>query len=439
MTLTVHQQKVFNDIIDGIEESLKLGQRFIGSLSGPAGTGKTVMTAEIIEYLLKHYAHKHLRIATPTHKSLRVANNFIGKTLKKHKNFSSSTIHSYLKLKMERVEDKIVFIEDFSNNIKADPTKNLIIDESSMVSESLFNHVKAKAIAVGLDIILFVGDKIQLLPVDGKTNPIFSAINQYELTEVVRQAQDSPILKKATEIRKCIETKNYDMNVLTFNEFKGSDNGIIVVDDVKNLFEAYLSDEGDKILSAFTNHSVNAYNEFIRKMVNGSNALPMLIEGEQVVLQEAYENNGKFIQNGDTVTVYSPYLDHHPVLKINYWTFTPKDEDSEDLHIRVVDTDSIARYNSLLDKIASKAKSLKSNRQYKEAKEMWEKFWDVKNMFVDIKYNFCHTIHKLQGSDYNSVYFNLKETMENCSDDETLFRLVYVALTRAREYVYILV
>jgi hypothetical protein len=437
MTLTEHQQKIFNDIIDGIEESLKLGQRFIGSLSGPAGTGKTVMTAEIIEYLLKHYPHKHLRIATPTHKSLRVANNFIGKTLKKHKNFSSSTIHSYLKLKMERIEDKIVFTEDFGNNAKTDHTKHLIIDESSMVSELLFNHVKAKAIAVGLDVILFVGDKIQLLPVDGKTNPIFSDINQYELTEVVRQAQDSPILKKATEIRKCIEAENYDMNVLTFNEFKDSTNGIIVVDDVKDLLKEYLSNDGDKTLSAFTNNSVNTYNDFIRKMVNGSTALPMLIEGEQVVLQEAYENNGKFIQNGDTVTVYSPYLDHHPALKINYWTFTPKDDDLEDIDIRVVDIDSIARYNSLLDRIALKAKSLKSNKQYKEAKEMWEKYWEVKNMFVDIKYNFCHTIHKLQGSTYENVFLNLKETIQNSSDKDTLFRLVYVALTRASNNVFI--
>jgi exodeoxyribonuclease-5 len=437
MTLTPHQQKVFDDIISGIDESLKLGQKFIGSLSGPAGTGKTVMTAKIIQYLLDNYPHKHLRIATPTHKSLRVANNFIGKTLKKHRNFSSSTIHSYLKLKMEKVEDKIVFIEDFSNATKADPTKNLIIDESSMVSESLFNHIKAKSLAVGLDIILFVGDKIQLLPVDGKTNPIFSDINQYELTEVVRQAQDSPILMKATEIRKCIETKNYDMNVLSFDEFKDSTSGIIIYDDAKDLLKAYLSDNGDKTLSAFTNNSVNTYNDFVRKMINGSTNLPMLIEGEQVVLQEAYENNGRFIQNGETVTVYSPFLNQHPVLKINYWTFMPKDEDSEDIEIRVVDTDSIAKYNTLLDKIALKAKTHKSNKQYKEAKEMWEKYWEVKNMFVDIKYNFCHTIHKLQGSTYENVFLNLKETIQNTTDKDTLFRLVYVALTRASNSVSI--
>jgi hypothetical protein len=436
ITLTQHQQKVFNDITDGIDESLKLGQKFIGSLSGPAGTGKTVMTAEIIRYLLENYSHKHLRIATPTHKSLRVANDYIGKTLKKHKNFSSSTIHSYLKLKMEKVEDRIVFIEDFGN-AKADPTKNLVIDESSMVSESLFNHIKAKALIVGLDVILYVGDKVQLLPVDGKTNPVFCDINQYELTEVVRQAEDSPVLMKATEIRKCIETQNYDMNVLRFDEFTTTSDGVIVFDDVKDWLGDYLSDKTDKVLSAFTNSSVNSYNEFIRKMVNNSTALPMLIDGEQVVLQEAFENDGQFVQNGDTLTVYSPVLEHHPVLKINYWTFTPKDEDSKEIFIRVVDTDSIAKYNTLLERIANKAKTLKSNKQYKEAKEMWEKYWDVKNMFVDIKYNFAHTVHKLQGSTYDSVYLNLKETIANTSDKDTLFRLVYVALTRARSKVAI--
>jgi hypothetical protein len=438
MQLTPHQQLIFNDIIDGIDTSLGMGQKFFGSLTGPAGTGKTVISSRIIKYLLEKYPMKNLRVTTPTHKSLKVLNDYIDKSIKKHRNYSSSTIHSYLKLKMQKLEDKIVLIEDFDDG-KMDKTKILIIDESSMVSKSLFDHIKNKAIKSGIDVVLFVGDKMQLPPVEGGENPVYDSIDQYELTEVVRQAADSPILKKATEIRMCIANNNFDMNVLRFDEFTNSSNGIFLYKDMKEWLKHYLENKDDKMLSSFTNDSVNAYNKFVRNYVNGSVNLPKLIDGEEVVLQEAYSFDNKFLSNGDTLTVYSPVLNHHPVLKVNYWSFTPKEEDTEGIFVQVLDDDSIGAYNELLDKISTKAKKFKFEGKHKEAKELWDKYWEVKSMFVDVKYNFANTIHKLQGSSYNDVYLNLKETIDNSPDRKMLFHLVYVALTRARKNVYLFV
>jgi len=90
---------------------------------------------------------------------LKVINDYIDKDIKKHKNFSSSTIHSYLKLKIQTLEDKIILVEDFDDG-KLDKTKILIIDESSMISKNLFELIKKKASISGLDIVLFVGDKM---------------------------------------------------------------------------------------------------------------------------------------------------------------------------------------------------------------------------------------------------------------------------------------
>ena len=438
MNLTPHQQLIYNDVIDAIDTSLGMGQKFFGSLSGPAGTGKTVMTSKIIKYLLEKYPMKNLRVTTPTHKSLRVLNDYIDKSIKKHKNFSSSTVHAYLKLKLQKLEDKMILVEDFDDG-KMDKTKILIIDESSMVSKSLFEHIKSKANKSGIDIVLFVGDKMQLPPVEGGHNPVYEEIDQYELTEVVRQAADSPILKKATEIRMCIANENYDLSVLSFSEFKDSNNGIIIYSDMKEWLKHHLDNKDDKMLSAFTNDSVNAYNKFVRNYVNGSVNLPKLLDNEEVVLQEAYQKDGKFLSNGDTLTVYSPYLDHHPVLKFNFWTFTPKEDDLDSIQVQVLDDDSIGAYNALLDKISTKAKKLKFEGKHKEAKDLWDKYWDIKAMFVDIKYNFANTIHKLQGSSYNEVYLNMKETLENSPDKKMLFHLAYVALTRARKTVHIFI
>jgi len=61
MTLTPHQKQIFDNIIEGINSSLDMGQRFFGSLVGPAGTGKTIMTSQIIKYLLQKYPYKKIK------------------------------------------------------------------------------------------------------------------------------------------------------------------------------------------------------------------------------------------------------------------------------------------------------------------------------------------------------------------------------------------
>lgn len=438
--LTSHQQGVFDNIIKDINTALSKNKRFIASIQGPAGVGKTIVTAEIIKHLLNKYVFKKLRVSTPTHKALKVVNEMIPINIKNNKNFSSSTIHSFLKLKMDTVEDKIIFVEDLFAPKKDEDIKILLIDESSMISDDIFNRILKKANTDFIDIVLFVGDSMQLPPVDGENNlsPVYTELDQYCLTEVVRQAEDNPILHKATSIRKCIET-------LTFEDivFVESSN-IIIYNDSKTWVDSYINNpniNNNNVITAFTNNTVNKYNNYIRNIVNkATEKLPKLLHGEYIVLQEAYEDKGSFIANGEVIQVDTPILNHNAVLDVDYWQFNYKpDEDADKfIQVNILDDDSIDRYKDILNSLANVAMNYKRQGNHFEAKKAWKQYWGVKNKFVDIKYNYAYTTHKLQGSSFDEVYINMRDIIANSRDYELLYRLVYVALTRARFKVHIL-
>jgi exodeoxyribonuclease-5 len=166
-------------------------------MSGYAGTGKTTMLKVIAE------EQGEPLILTPTGKAaLRVA---------EASGVHASTIHRWL---YKTTEDPKTGEPKWTKKPAAEvemPTNGLIvIDEASMVSEELWADVWSFCSALGLRVLL-VGDKFQLPPVvkrteEGEWKP-FSTLTDLrtnfraDLTEVVRQALDSPIIRASMEIR----------------------------------------------------------------------------------------------------------------------------------------------------------------------------------------------------------------------------------------------
>ncbi len=101
---------------------------------------------------------------------------------------------------------------------------------------------------------------------------------------------------------------------------------------------------------------------------------------------------------------------------------------------KVIDLDSKTRFKNILDDIA---KSAKSEKNYTERTKKWKFFFELKELFVDVKYTYASTIHKLQGSTYETVYIDLSE-IENMKDKDMMFRLLYVAITRASTNIKVL-
>ena len=102
---------------------------------------------------------------------------------------------------------------------------------------------------------------------------------------------------------------------------------------------------------------------------------------------------------------------------------------------RVIDSDNIVIYNNLLLSYANRAKGAR----FPYNKKYWRDYFKLKGAFAEVQYIFASTIHKLQGSTYDTAYIDLASLLDNkqLSDDQK-YRLAYVAVTRARKNIKIL-
>lgn len=189
---------------------------------GAAGTGKTTIqkgsTAALIQSglippLTSAYDHKHLKVGAPgivICAYTRRATNNIRKNLSEDLQQCCMTIHKLLEYEPVEV---YVPTEDGGErrSMRFEPTRNadnplpasirtIVIEEASMVSYQLFEELVAAC--PHKPQFVFLGDIQQLPPVFGAAILGFKMLELpvVELTEVYRQALESPILSLAHRI-----------------------------------------------------------------------------------------------------------------------------------------------------------------------------------------------------------------------------------------------
>ena len=440
-SLTPHQLELFNTITIQLEDIVETGMVWdnMVALSGAAGTGKTYLTTAIVEYL---HAKYRVTITAPTHKALKVlAFNMYNNDIK---NISSKTIHSFLNIKLFTDYDKGIqkFVPDKEKK-DTDKTDILVVDESSMVSDDLYGFIMDAIEQDRVKAVLFVGDYYQLLPVDSGKNSVFDVKHQYKLKEIVRQAKDSYIIKIASEARNIIKSENYKELQTFFKE------NIDVNLSFFHSQEAFLEDfyqtvnweTSEQVVASFRNADVDSYNRIIRTKYwneKGKTDLPTLLAGDKIVFQSAYSIGGVLkYSNNDEITLSFAEKKHSDILHIDYWECKDADESELQEIIRIVDPQSVSVFN---DKLTMIAKRARKEKDYKKRKEMWKTFFELKEFFADVKHTFASTIHKLQGSTYETVYIDLFSLANNkYINFDQLYRLVYVAMTRASKDIKILI
>jgi exodeoxyribonuclease V len=182
LNLTDHQKWALYQLVTGIRDK-KLTEQTLG---GFAGTGKTT----IIKYLVKFFPN--YAVAAYTGKAANVL---------RKKGIAASTIHSRI-YKPAFDNDGMFF------DLAPDPgCDGFIIDEASMVSQDIYEDLKA----YGLPMV-FVGDHGQLEPIDSKLNLMETP--DYTLEEIHRNAGD--IAKFAEHLRKGLSSRG----------FRGSDGSV---------------------------------------------------------------------------------------------------------------------------------------------------------------------------------------------------------------------
>ena len=446
------------------------------TLSGYAGTGKTTIMGIFNEYL-KRRIQADIIFSAPTHRANAV-------TRQKTPNAKVVTLQSLLglrpdfditedvfdlhKLKFEQVAD-----------VKIEAASIVIVDEASMIQDSLYDFLLEQIAAKGAQII-FVGDKGQLRPV--KANNISKVFRndgaQLQLTKVERTG-DNPILKESTRVRNG-EGFSYETDIAPNGQgVEYSSDKTRIREFVRTSLKE-MKDSQDPLyfrVLAATNSSVEAYNSAIRQILYGRRPA-QLYEGELVMgysnreydsLRKKYKlmNSGDYVVQSvkpTTIQIDLTYPDRKESISMEGYKVTLKDAidtSASSFTIDVVsnfETDeNIIKVQEYIQTLWSMRKQLLAEGNPTAAKAVIEKINNIQNRIHtmrDVKdangrlklrksfdYGYAHTIHKSQGGTYSKVLINDSSIntfgFNDKNGQEVRQELKYVAVSRAKNYVMV--
>ena len=469
-------------------------------LRGYAGTGKTTMIQSIIHEV--EPMRPHCKLMAPTGRA--------AKMLKERTGHNASTIHRAIydldKIEatdldengvpvgspiqvdeVRRTEAKeidrlhICFKIRTLDNEHAPDKCLCIVDEASMISS-----IKSceEMLHFGTDVllddlmtylqplkggkVLFIGDPAQLPPVGD--NKSAALCEQYfidrgikvcsaELTEVVRQAGESTILKNAMMIRDILNSKV--RNSIEFE--KGLDTVDINATGVAETYCNLVSSPciGESVVICFSNSMVKDYNDAIRELYFPG--ATDIVAGDilQIVKNNVGVHDGIDLFNGDFVKVIAASNTTEtlsaPVwadlgkgrekvhVSVTFRDVTLQLEDGTQVNCKIIDDllnnrarglnqlqilslyiNFKMRFNESVKHLDLTA-STKEDMYYKALKR--DPYYNA----VQAKYGYAITAHKSQGGEWKSVFVDY--TGRTGLNDDSL-RWCYTATTRAIDTLY---
>ena len=295
--------------------AIKKGQtKFV--LRGYAGTGKSTISKFIREYLQQSNTFKDVKYSSPTHK----ANTNLLIQLIRGKVFGTLPTTT-AKLLNKRKGENGKFIPGPKDQMPYNGV--LIIDESSMIDSEDYNMLIDLAKRKSTTIV-FMGDPAQLPPVGqkqlSKALQYESSAEGVELTQVMRQQGDNPLLDILTNIRQNLSSIVEKFNFR--NKINGKGEGVQFTksyDEFNNrIIEYFSSNEYKedptyaKILT-YTNASVANYNNMIQAQLGLSPyAEGSILMGYEQVSEGSSINNGQ-----DYIVLENEYVTNRPVTVFN--------------------------------------------------------------------------------------------------------------------------
>lgn len=428
--LNEEQKEIFDKIT-----SIKLHTFSQSLLTGYSGTGKTFLVTKIIEEIL--FKNKGIKIAitAPTNKAVRVLKN-LSSISETHSRVEFNTLHSLLGLKRVIThEGKEEYKAEFGGG-NIGEFDIVLVDEVSMLDNELYEQLLDNA-QYSKIVLLFIGDRGQIPPVNGGESRLFTEDleNNFNLTKIIRQAGDNPIIQIAQKIR-----TNEEITEQTIVD--EHNNGVIFlkINTEMPLLEKYFKSENFdknpnfvKVL-AWTNKAVDYYNDKIRAMIYGDKC-GILNIGEKMVCNKPIIDSRKrvLLNNNDEFEVLSYDLKTETTgFKFSYYavkvlcngktqTIKLLAEKSENAYQKEL--------KNLKDKASKAAPMLRRNA--------WVKYFNLLDKYADVKYNYALTVHKSQGSTFdNAIVINCD--IKRIMDKKERNKLLYTAVTRAKNKLFVI-
>jgi hypothetical protein len=379
-------------------------------LTGYSGTGKTTLVKTLLANMESYM--KAIRLVQPSTPDYEIA--LTATTNKAAESFSQLTdrevvtIHSFLGLRVNT---------DYRTNVttliprSATPKEGylLFIDEASYVDRQLLDLIfkltkKCK--------VVFMGDPAQLTPVKSQGTPVFDAhFTGAALTQVVRQAEGNPIVDLSTKFRNTVNSGEFfsfipDGHAVKYME--RADFNKAIETEFTRLDWKY---QDSKIL-AWTNKCTVGYNHAVRDHAKGD---PNFQVGDYAVCNKFVQAGRQSLKTDQLVLITSISDDteeygvpgNHYTLDGNVTVFGPK---------------SIEAKNALI-------KKARANEQYSVV-ECADNHW------IDLRAAYACTVNKSQGSTFDRVFIDLDD-IRRCNSGDTIARMLYVGVSRARHQVFL--
>jgi intracellular sulfur oxidation DsrE/DsrF family protein len=394
------------------------GERKYFLLAGYAGTGKTTIIENIVNYLNKK--NEPTVIVAPTNKAV---------TVLKKKLFSTEAIAELATIhKVIYGQPDSITGEWIPKSIKKGTT--YIIDESSMINKkvledmmTLFTEFNCRAI--------FIGDSFQLEPIDEDPQLFswnkeeFNKGDKYQLTEVKRQEKGS-ILSLATFIR-TVE------KALLPNTSEGGFHKLSNKNEMVALWQKDIKAKEDVILITSTNPARLKYNKLARSANWGKKAKKAINDGEQLMAV----NNSDSLSNGQTFQVsnYNETGSFEYLISISYKTPLKLS-----LRYGEVLVDGISQtilfvpelpWASLHGQQLISA-NINTNSLPEELINHENRTPKFRSDIIISTYGYAITAHKSQGSEWEKVYLDASWM----ADSWNSARWLYTAVTRASQELF---
>jgi hypothetical protein len=390
-------------------------------ISGGGGRGKTRLMSDLIDVVMPNYfdtckmlgiepIFRDVKMTATTNKAAEVLAVATGRP--------TDTIHSFLNLKVSddytTGEQKLIKTTAWTVHEKL----IIFIDECSMIDQALLEMIREGTSQCK---IVYVGDHCQLAPVKEVISPIYRRqppIPFYELTEPMR-CQDPDIMAVQEQLRETVETG-------IFKPIRIVPGKIDLLNDAEMQFaidHVFRAQTMDSRILAYTNSRVMEYNDHIRTLRQ---------------LPDEYQE-GEFLVNNSAIRLKRSMLSVEEEVTIeNQVSVTERMEIEDNVFLEVRRCDLRSRIGGIYENVplpVDRAHFSALLSYYKRRKN-WNRFFHLKNNFPDLRQRDAATVHKSQGSTYDSVFIDLGN-ISTCNFVNQVARMLYVAFTRPRTRIFL--
>lgn len=390
-------------------------------LSGSAGTGKTFC----IQYLIECLPKLKVILTAPTNKATKVLKT----TLTRDGYFPlCKTTYSLLGLQLAPTgEIKELRVSERRKDLTE--YKVIIVDEASMISMKLWEHIQQASDEFRLKFI-FMGDRSQLPPVKEAFSPIWEYItSKADLTQVMRF--DNQILTLATRIRAEVDKMLPSIKLLNDNdEIEGVwyDSSTAFVNKMRTLARAGEFNNPERLVKAIAwrNAVVKDMNLLIRGQIFDNSKDSVWLAGDRIILTAPANGlEGEQIACTDEEgTIERVSVAQHPTQgDYKCWCLEVIGDNNKQLQLWVLHESEERKYQNQLANMALEARAIPRK---------WKDYWEFADTFHKIQYGYAITAHRAQGSTYHTAFVDWRDILSNRNRNEG-FRCFYVAATRPKK------